>query len=51
MLTADVDGNGKADVLASFGAAGLWEYANNTSWIQLRSGSPGAIAVGHINAP
>ena len=51
IVTADVDGNGKADVLVNFGAAGLWEYANNASWIQLHSVSPGVIAVGHLNAP
>jgi Na+-driven multidrug efflux pump len=34
-----------------FGAAGLWEYVNNTSWIQLHSASPGAIAAGHLKAP
>jgi hypothetical protein len=51
ILTADLDGNGTAEVIVSFGAAGLWRYVNNAGWIQLHAVSPGAIAAGHINAP
>ena len=51
VLCADQDSNGKADVIVNFGAAGLWEYANNTSWIPLHALSPGLMVAGHINAP
>ena len=40
IVTADLDGNGKAEVIINFGAAGLWEYANNTDWIQLHTVEP-----------
>ena len=37
-------------VIVNFGAAGLWEYANNATWIQLHTARPGVIGAGHINA-
>ena len=35
LLTGDLDGNGRADVIVDFGAAGLWAFANNTTWTLL----------------
>ena len=51
IVTADLDGNGQADVLVNFGAAGLWEHANNAAWRRLHTLSPGEIAVGRIKTP
>jgi hypothetical protein len=51
LLTSDLDNNGKADIIAGFGALGVWEYANNETWIQLHPAPPRAIAAGHIKGP
>ena len=32
MTTADIDGNGKQDLIVTFPGYGVWDYANGTTW-------------------
>jgi len=34
MITRDLDGNGQDEVIIDFGPAGIWQWFNNSSWVQ-----------------
>jgi hypothetical protein len=44
MSTGDLNGNGKAEIIVNFAS-------DNTTWFELHTSSPEAMAVGDINAP
>jgi hypothetical protein len=46
----DLDGNGQADLVASFSGYGIWVFRNNTTWTFLNPYTPVAIAAGHFDA-
>jgi len=49
VLIADLDGNGKDDVIVDFGPTfGLWLYANSSTWSQLHAISPAGLAAGRF---
>jgi hypothetical protein len=49
VLLADLDGNGKDDVVIDFGPPfGLWQYLNSSTWSQLHGISPVGIAAGRF---
>jgi hypothetical protein len=49
LATGDIDGDGKDDVVGTFGD-GLWtRYADNTTWYHLSAGIPTQIAVGDLD--
>jgi hypothetical protein len=35
MMTADLDNNGKQDLVVTFPGLGVWAYMNRTSWVQI----------------
>ena len=50
MITADIDGNGRAEVIFDFGASrGLWIWLNNSSWVQLHSLSPKSMVAADLD--
>ena len=45
MTTANLDSNGRSDLVVDFGASGLWGWWNNANWTQLHAQSPeGSVA-------
>ena len=48
IMTADIDGNGKVDVIMDFGAAGLWAWTG-TNFFQLHPFSPEGMAAVDLN--
>jgi hypothetical protein len=49
MVTGDMDGNGKDDVILDFGSLGTWVRLNNSSWFQLHVLSPTIMATGDLD--
>jgi hypothetical protein len=50
LLTADLDGNGRDDIVIDFGPPnGLWVYRNNDTWMRLHPLSPMHLAAGSID--
>jgi hypothetical protein len=45
----DLDGNGQVDLISDFGAAGLWVFVNNTSWVHVHGFNVEGIAVGDLD--
>jgi hypothetical protein len=46
MLATDLDGGGKADLVADFGAAGLWVKHNNGAWTKIHNATTQDLAAG-----
>jgi hypothetical protein len=49
-VTADLDGNGRDDVVFDFPGYGLWVYTDSGTWALLHSLSASHIAAGHVDA-
>ena len=50
IVTGDIDGDAKADILVDFGATyGLWAFMNNATWTQLHSVSPEQVITGEVD--
>ena len=49
MTTADLDGNGRADLLLNFPGYGIWVLMNNSNWVQLNQLNAEAIVAGHVD--
>ena len=42
------DNNGRDEVIVDFGAAGLWQYWNDSIWSQLHAWSPEGLTIGRF---
>jgi hypothetical protein len=49
MLATDVDGNGKAEAVLDFGAAGLWVRHNDATWTKLHPATTQGFAAAGVN--
>ena len=49
MTTADLDNNGKFDLIASFPTYGVWAFRNFEAWSQVHSFEAQRIAAAHID--
>ena len=50
LLTADLDGSGRDEVVIDFGPTwGLWQYANDSGWTQLHPISPEDLVTGRFH--
>jgi hypothetical protein len=38
-----------SDVFINFDSLGLWEYVNNSSWVQLHPLGPPRMVTGHVS--
>ena len=50
MTTVDLDNNGKAELILSFPAYGVWIYRNDATWSQLHPRPAIAIAAGQLDS-
>ena len=50
MTAVDLDGNGKAELVASFLGYGIYIFSNNTSWTFLNPSAAQVIAGGQLDA-
>jgi hypothetical protein len=48
-VTADLDGNGQADVIAAFQGFGVWVWVNNSVWYQLHTYDASTMVVGDLD--
>jgi hypothetical protein len=49
VVTGDIDGNGRDDLIIDFGSSGVWVLLNNTSWLQLHPANPSQMAAGDLD--
>ena len=49
IVVADLDGNGKGEVIIDFGGPGLWSYEDGRGWLQIHSLSPAAMTAGRLH--
>jgi hypothetical protein len=49
LVTGDLDGNGRTDLVLTFAGLGLWAFMNNITWTQFHSLDAGPIATGDID--
>ncbi|MFA5142975.1 MAG: hypothetical protein WC522_02240 [Candidatus Omnitrophota bacterium] len=51
IITADLDGNGKDEIIINFGTQyGIWIYYNNSTWAKLHDLSPESVTAGDLDA-
>jgi len=49
-MTGDIDGSGQDEVIIDFGASyGIWQWMNNSNWVQLHNLSPEFMVTGNID--
>jgi glucose/arabinose dehydrogenase len=48
-ITADLDGNGQADLICAFQGHGVWVWANNSSWYQLHTFDAAGMTAGDLD--
>lgn len=46
----DLDGNGRADIVANFTGLGLWAFMNDETWVTVHPADVTALAVGDLNS-
>ena len=49
MLAADLDNNGRADLVVNFPGYGVWIYRNDTTWMQLHALEATKLAAGQLD--
>lgn len=49
MVTGDIDGNGKFDLIIDFGSFGVWTWMNDRTWSKLHKLSPKMMVIGDID--
>ncbi len=49
IATADLDSNGKSEVILSFAKYGIWVFWNNSSWAKLHDLTAKDMAAGHLD--
>jgi hypothetical protein len=49
MLTADLNGNGRDEVLIAFAGYGLWAYRDGATWSQIHGTMPVRVVEGHLD--